>query len=102
MELSFEVDVYPILQDNCSCHVGGSPAGLALPNATAAYDNLVDVASTQEPTLDRVTPGDPDNSYLYQKIAGTGGGGQMPLNMPPLSADEMMTISDWIAEGALP
>ena len=47
-----------------------------------------------------VVPGDPDNSLLIKRIEGTVGP-QMPLSLPPLSAPEIETIRQWIAEGAL-
>jgi hypothetical protein len=81
-----------------------------MPNAAAAYGNLVDVPSAHEPNFDRVTPGDATNSYIYQKItatqAGLGVGNvQMPntftvMSNSPLSAAEMMTFEEWINSGA--
>ncbi|PRQ02309.1 hypothetical protein ENSA5_24620 [Enhygromyxa salina] len=112
-ELSFEADVYPIIALGCSCHVVNAPGGLALTDADTAYANLVDVPSSQEPDLNRVTPGDGENSYLYQKISATQAGlspqnAQMPktpnqeLSAMPLSDADQMTILDWIAAGAAP
>jgi hypothetical protein len=97
---------------NCSCHVNGAPAGLAMPDAATAFGNLVEVASTEEPSLDRVTPGDALNSYIYQKITGTQAGigvgnVQMPntgtpMSLSPLSGAEMATFEEWINAGAAP
>jgi hypothetical protein len=110
--LSFEADVYPIIEANCSCHVLGGPAMLEMPDAATAHGNLVNVPATQDPNLNRVTPGDAANSYLYQKITGTQAGlgvgnVQMPntgtpMSANPLSAQDMMTIEDWINGGAAP
>jgi hypothetical protein len=64
---------------------------------------LVDVPSVLEPDLLRVAPGDPDNSYLVHKVEGSAAiGGQMPLGGPPLSAEEINLIRQWIAAGAEP
>ena len=56
-----------------------APQGLRL-DAANSYANLVNVASNEVPSLKRVKPGDPDNSYLVQKVEGTAAvGGRMPL-----------------------
>jgi hypothetical protein len=53
------------------------------------------------PSLQRVTPGNPDASYLIQKIEGTAAvGARMPLNGPPLPADAIAVIRQWIVDGA--
>ena len=88
----------------CSeCHgpVGAS-AGLRL-DATVSFSTIVGVASTEVPALSRIEPGDPDNSYLIQKIEGTQAiGAQMPLGGPPLPAETMAFFREWVSNGALP
>lgn len=108
----FAVDgVQPTLQsiqDNvftpiCSgCHTGGGGAAmLDLTALTASFTNLVDIASVEVPSLDRVEPGDPDASYLIQKLEGTAAvGGQMPLGGTPLDQATIDAIRQWIADGA--
>jgi len=84
------------------CHIGATaPQGLML-DADHAYDNLVNIHSTEEPNLSRISPGDPDNSYIIHKLEGGPGivGGQMPLNRPPLSQETINAIRVWIAQGA--
>lgn len=99
--LSFEVDVYPIILGECSCHLANMPGGLPMPNAAAAYANLVDVASIQV-QLDRVEPGDPQASHLYKKITNTQAfGAPMPSLGPLLTSDQVMIIETWILGGAL-
>jgi hypothetical protein len=67
-----------------------------------SYALLVGVASDEEPSLQRVEPGDPNNSYLVQKLEGTAAtGGRMPLNGTPLAQADIDVIRQWIAEGAL-
>ena len=90
-----------------ACHTGPTsttlPAGMDLSNATASYANLVGVASLEVPSLERVTAGDPDASYVVQKIEGTAAaGGQMPLFQPPLEQSTIDAIRQWIATGANP
>jgi len=93
---------------NCAvsgCHTGPTgnnlPAGMDLSTADASFANLVGVASRQQPTLSRVAAGDPDNSYLVQKIEGTAASGQrMPLGGGALDPAVIDDIRLWIANGA--
>jgi hypothetical protein len=85
-----------ILTPSCAttgCHLGaGAPQGLRLDEANS-YGMLVGIASSEEPSILRVAPGDPNNSYLIQKLEGsTSVGAQMPLNAPP---------RQWITDGAI-
>lgn len=103
-EVSFSRDVLPLLKSRCvMCHLSGSAqAGLVLhPNG---YANLVGVKATQSP-LNRIAPGDPENSYLYRKLAGTqltagGEGERMPFGETPLTDAQLDLFRRWIAEGA--
>lgn len=83
------------------CHAGASaPEGLRL-DAANSYNMLVGVASSQAPSLQRVKPNDPDNSYLIQKLMGTAAvGQQMPYGGPPLPAETIAVIRQWIIDGA--
>ena len=62
------------------CHIGANaPQGLRL-DAANSYALLVNVPSTEVPGLMRVNPGNPDASYLVQKIRATPRVGvRMPL-----------------------
>jgi hypothetical protein len=86
-----------------SCHIGASaPLGLRLDD-TNSYALLVGVASVQQPSLLRVDPGNPNDSYLIRKLEGTAGtGGQMPLGQSPLPTADIAVIRQWITDGALP
>jgi mono/diheme cytochrome c family protein len=92
----------------CSgCHNGSQPAGGRLPgsqNLTAGntFSNIVGVASLEQPSLMRVKPGDPDNSYLIHKVEGAAdiSGSQMPLGGPVLSQATIDQIRSWISAGA--
>jgi hypothetical protein len=88
----------------CSvCHAGGSaPEGLRL-DAADSYNLLVGVPSTEVPSLLRVKPGDPDNSYLIQKLEGLQAvGDRMPRGGPYLSEDTIAFVRQWITNGAPP
>ena len=85
------------------CHAGaGAPQGLRL-DAANSFTNLVGVASRQDSSLLRVAPGDPDLSYLIQKLEGTSSvGEQMPLGGPPIPQSTINFVRQWITDGALP
>ena len=92
----------------CSvCHAGASaPEGLRL-DAADSYNLLVGVPSTEVPSLDRVKPGDPTDSYIIQKLQGHAAvGAQMPdgcpTTQPCLSATTIGFIQQWITNGAPP
>lgn len=84
-----------------TCHSGATaPLGLRL-DADASFAMLVNAPSVEAPGLSRVRPGDPDNSYLIQKLEGNAAvGARMPLNQPPLPQATIDVIRQWIAEGA--
>lgn len=87
------------------CHSSTSAsAGLSLAEGES-FDNLVGVAATQLLEMNRVKPGDPDNSYLVHKVEGTqstvgGSGSRMPKDGLTLSDEKIQAIRDWIEAGA--
>ena len=101
--VSFEVDVQPILDENCvTCHQSsGAPQGLVL-EAGKSWHSLLQGRSA-ESKLPLVAPGRPDESYLLHKLAGTqtttGSGAQMPPG-DPLAPDKIAIVQRWIAAGA--
>ena len=104
--VSFSRDIQPIFNANCViCHTGTSgPQGLSL-DSGKAYGNLVNVNSTEAPSLKRVAPGSPDKSYIINKLLGTqtqagGSGAQMPFGAQPLSQATISLIQQWITAGA--
>lgn len=87
------------------CHTGPTsgtlPSGMNLSSTQASFDALVGVASLEVPGLQRVKPGDPDNSYLIDKLEGTQAvGARMPFGGPPLPQTTIDQIRAWIADGA--
>jgi hypothetical protein len=85
------------------CHgSAAAAAGLNLADGTS-YGALVGVASRNKPGAVRVIPGNPDGSYLVQKLEGTPGivGERMPRTGGPfLTAGQMLIIRRWIELGA--
>ena len=85
------------------CHAGpGAQQGLDLSEGQAR-DNLVNVPSREVPSILRVSPGNPDASYIVMKIEGASGiqGQRMPLG-GMLTPDEIALVRDWIEGGANP
>ena len=107
-EVTLSRDVQPIFTGNCvfsGCHAGSSPEqGMSL-SAGQAFGSVVNVAARELPSMNRVTPDQPDNSYLVHKVQGThlaagGSGSRMPLNRSPLSQSDIDLIREWIQAGA--
>lgn len=69
---------------------------------TNPYGNLVGAVSFSKRGATRVIPGDPDGSYLIQKLEGRGGivGARMPLGGPYLTPGQISVIRRWIELGA--
>ncbi len=107
-EVTLSRDVQPIFTSNCTfsgCHAGSSPAqGMNL-GAGQAFSSVVNVAARELPSMNRVTPSQPDNSYLVHKVQDThidvgGNGSRMPLGRSPLSQSDIELIREWIQAGA--
>jgi hypothetical protein len=110
--VSFELNVQPIFTDDCGvvgCHVPGSPTGGLILAEGFAFSQIVNVSAGEAPTLNYVTPGDPADSFLavkinYNGLFATKGKGSLmpaPATGSTLSPDEIATIANWIAQGAV-
>ncbi|MEC9073460.1 MAG: hypothetical protein VX938_13800, partial [Myxococcota bacterium] len=91
-----------------SCHSEQTSAGgLDLSNPEIAWSQLVNVPSVLAPEegLVRVVPGDPDASFLVQKVEGPGDGHGvlMPQGATePLDPDcRIAMLREWILQGAV-
>ena len=75
-------------------------AGLNLQSNT--YNNIVSVASAEQPALFRIAPNNPDDSYIIRKLEGGPNitGGRMPLGGPFLSQSMINDIREWVSNGA--
>jgi hypothetical protein len=86
------------------CHTGGGTSLPASMDLTPAhiYTSIVGVASVEQPTLKRVKPGDPDNSYVVLKLQGTAGisGARMPFGGPYLDPATIDQVRAWVSAGA--
>ncbi len=88
------------------CHGFAQSGGLDLTPANA-FANLIGVPSVISPQNDRVVPGEPADSVLYDKVhAGTNsilptfGGSPMPFAGVPLTEDHLEALWKWIRGGA--
>jgi len=101
--VSYFNDIVPLFETaGCTsivCHGGPFPSSgydlrtFATTFGPAVQANLFDLCN--------VTPGDPDASYLLEKLnPGPRFGAQMPNLRPPLSSAEIDLVRTWILEGA--
>ena len=111
--ISFRSNIQPIFDRSCAlsgCHTPPTLNGGLDLSAGKSFAQIVGVSSQQLPRVKRVKPGDPDNSYLFQKITGapTIAGVLMPQGCPGsplngaqcLTPDEIEAIRMWILECA--
>ncbi len=80
-----------------SCHLDG---GQATPYFGEDPGNLIGQPSNYYNGLTLVVPGDPESSFLYQKVRGThdGSGGMMPPSGDPLTTAQLGAVYGWILE----
>lgn len=117
--LSFEIDIYPIFEDQCIfCHGPPNPFGdLDMSGGAAAgYAAIVNVESDGCDNYDLISPGDSQASWIFRKIEGTqvaaatavgcdlgDAGEQMPFGpFCCLDPSVIETIRNWIDAGANP
>lgn len=100
--------LYDEIDANCSCHQRSPAAGgLDLNGLQAAYNNLVDVASSCNAQRKLVDPGNPDGSVLihalendYSQNADCSAVGAMPRRASALSSVVIDQFRSWITAGA--
>jgi len=105
---SFSANVAPVFEKRCAvggCHsIATHQAGLTL-DPSVAYESIVGVSSSLQPSLKRVTPFEPSQSWLVTMISADDvarqGISRMPLATYPLTDNQIATIVRWIEQGAL-
>jgi hypothetical protein len=109
--VSWSNDVFPLFglpgaQDcgQSGCHGASPQGGLTLTPINVAYAEIVGVLSNADggcSPLERVARGAPDDSHLFQKLAGSHScGSLMPRDAAAFNSTQLDLVGDWIAEGA--
>jgi hypothetical protein len=81
----FQKDIQPIFEKNClACHSAQAHMGALR-------------LDSQEAVIKVIQPGKPDESPLYQRVAGLGGKPRMPMGKAPLDGTQQELIKNWIA-----
>ncbi len=93
--------VTTIFKKHCAtsgCHRGQNPKKKLHLEADKFVAATVDVPSLQIDSLKLVDTKSPEKSYLLMKVKGTKGivGDRMPEEAPPLKAEEIAAIEQWI------
>lgn len=85
--------VREIFEESCTACHDASSEDVVL---EGPLDHLRAASSTGAPL---VKPGDPEGSYLYQKMLGAQGieGEPMPMGEDPLPPEQLAVVRDWIA-----
>jgi hypothetical protein len=106
--VSFSGQVQPLLAARCGDYhtAGGVATFFGYPlrlDPELAYESLLTTSALRDENLRYVVPGDPDGSYLIEKISSNQPrfGNRMPLGSVPLTEAQIGVIRRWIAEGAL-
>jgi hypothetical protein len=113
-EVTYNDDVRPIFNRRCTtCHYSSTPIGVDIQNPFTPERGLVFAPNSwaqpdAAPGLtdeQNVVPFDPENSFVIDKLTGDlpvggEGGSPMPFQVPPLDANEIATLEQWITNGA--
>ncbi len=101
--MSIQTNVFTPRCSGCHNGVGNVlPGRMNLTSAGASFAALVGVASLEVPPLQRVTAGNPNDSYLIRKLEGAPNivANRMPLGGPFLPQTTIDAIRLWITNGA--
>lgn len=107
LDVSLAMRAQVTLQRTCTgqgteqfCHQLDA-GGMTLRTSGDNFPQIIDVPSSEAPSMVRVRPGRPPDSYLYLKLVGDGGieGGRMPLGGPYDAGIEEL-FQAWIEAGA--
>jgi hypothetical protein len=128
--VSYDEEIRPLFNRRCTtCHRPGGPSGVDIrdPFSEQAPPNVGLARARAQwklrnPALDipefDVKPGEPENSFLIYKISDPGlgmlpadpdglsgpevppAGSHMPLQVPPLTGEEVELLEDWVFAGA--
>jgi hypothetical protein len=90
---------------SASCHKGGAMEGPPKENLDlggSVWSRIVNKPSNKLPGRMLIVPGNPEASYLYEKIASNApaSGVRMPYQNPPLDPGIIAAVREWIRAGA--
>jgi hypothetical protein len=113
--VTYDGEVERLFRNSCTtCHHPTNPVGVDLQNPFAPERGLVNAPNTwavdhPEAGLPErnVTPFEPENSFLMNKLTGDlpvdgNGGSSMPLQPRPLTPEQIAVLEQWIVDGAQP
>jgi mono/diheme cytochrome c family protein len=92
-EVSFSRDLAPVFEQCVGCHGDRNPRGGI---NIESFSSLMRGGTNGSP----VSAGNPSGSLLIEKLLGKAEGQRMPAGKPPLSAETIAKIEQWIAAGA--
>jgi hypothetical protein len=105
--VTYATRISKILEANCGgCHGGANPSEQFDIVTEGAYDRLLE-PSVQNPDMNLIEPGSPEESYLWLKLTGDDSITGDPMPVDPLmgtrtlSEAEMGDIETWIINGAI-
>ncbi len=103
-------DIYNDIVEVYGCSAGGCHGGamfqhFEIQDAASMRAAWVNASSDERPGFHRITPGNPDTSYVLYKLldeqADAGGSGdQMPQGGPYLSDADVCKVVSWVKAGA--
>jgi hypothetical protein len=111
-EVTYNDDVRPIFNRRCTtCHYSSTRIGVDIQNPFTPERGLVfapnswNIEAPGRTPAQNVVPFEPENSFLLDKITGDlppggEGGSAMPLQVPPLDAQELAVLEQWVTNGA--
>jgi hypothetical protein len=105
--VSYAAHIEPLIVARClGCHEAEDPEADLVLEPGQGYGDLVGRPSVQQPSMELVSPGDPDASYLWLKLQHTAPHGKgMPRTLTgskKLRLDELELYRRWIEGGARP
>ena len=97
-------NVQPIYNQSCStsavCHGNGANYVVLAEGVSWANTFLVESNGVNGAQGPFIVPFRPDESFLFEKLLGTGAGERMPYNGDPLPPAMIDAVRNWILEGA--
>ena len=102
--VNYTRDIFPIFRrmgcQNSTCHTGVAPASEF---DTRSYETLFGPGlEARSYGMCNIVPGNPDASFLLEKLSPNPRVGvRMPNDLPPLDDNQMSLLRTWILEGAI-